>query len=182
MNTIIRYLLEETSKYECSFVNFLYTGASDDRLFNANIRTLEDLGRECSTLQDSVCSRLSQFGQCSAPTRLLISTELEDISKKLEGSVSKRFSKLSSSVFSVMSNVFQNDHDNRTEDLDISRVSASDQNEDNIIYNGISFDSTIPVFNNWKAVIKQWNEGILEKNLMVPLKDWPGTARTKSRK
>lgn len=50
VNTIIRYLLEETSKYESNFTHYLYTFGSDSRLFTSNVSTLEDVSREMQSV------------------------------------------------------------------------------------------------------------------------------------
>lgn len=43
MNTIIRYLLEETSKYENNYTHCLHMRGSDARMLNGNVSTKEDL-------------------------------------------------------------------------------------------------------------------------------------------
>lgn len=39
--------------------------------------------------------------------------------------------------------------------------------------------SHIPKVKNWREVIEHWTKGSPQKNLTVPLKDWPAGTRTK---
>jgi len=94
MNTIIRYLLEETSKYETSYSHYLYTRGSDSRLFHTNVSTIQDVGRELNALKDTVVQRLAQLEQSSAAHRLLIAENLSETARTIQDSVQKSLQQL----------------------------------------------------------------------------------------
>lgn len=79
MNTILRYILEETSRYENSITHYLYPKEADARLFNENISTINDLGRELSKVQECVSSRISFLEQSNASFKLFISNEVNSV-------------------------------------------------------------------------------------------------------
>lgn len=78
MNTIIRYLLEEISKYEHFYTHYLYSRGSDSCMFNTKITSFEYTGREITWLQSTFVQRLSRFEQSYSATNCLI--DLQDLS------------------------------------------------------------------------------------------------------
>ena len=84
VNTIIRYLSEETHKYENNFTHFLYTKGSDVRLFNRQIATIADVGREVSTLQDKITSSLLQLDQTAAANRMFLTHSVKSLGRNLQ--------------------------------------------------------------------------------------------------
>lgn len=77
MNTIVRYLLEETSTYENTYTHYLHTRRSDACMFNGNDSTNEDLRRELCSLQSAMLTRFSQMDKINEAHRLLVSDEMK---------------------------------------------------------------------------------------------------------
>lgn len=83
VNTIIRYLLEETNRYENNYTHYLYTFGSDSRLFNNNVSSLDDVSREIQSVQTCVVSRFAQLEQRTAAHRLLVSQQFDQLNENM---------------------------------------------------------------------------------------------------
>lgn len=166
VNTILRYLLEETLKYEKNYTHFMFTRGSDIRLFNTCVTTLGDVSREVRSVQDSVNMRLSHIEQATAAHRLLLSEEM----KKFASIVSEKLSSMENKMSPQVTGEGVTDEGEYGQNT--ARASAS--------HSGMY--THIPNVLGWREVIEQWNIGCPSKNLMVPLKDWPRGSRTSSLK
>lgn len=90
MNTIIRYLLEETSTYENIYTNYLHTRGSDYRMVNGNFRKNEDVGRELGSFKSIILAQLSQVDQSNSAHRLLVGDEIKKKSDSLKIFITER--------------------------------------------------------------------------------------------
>lgn len=61
LNTILRFLLEETSRNERKFTHIKCTKGSDSRLSKTNDATIADVGCEVRCVQTCVSLRLCQL-------------------------------------------------------------------------------------------------------------------------
>lgn len=104
MNTIVRYLLEEKFKYEKKYTNFLYISSSDAHLFNNQVPSIDDLGREINALQSVVTSRLLHFEQSSYTYRLLLTDEIKVVTGRLEENLLEDFQSLKSINYNELLN------------------------------------------------------------------------------
>ena len=162
VNTIIRYLLEETSKYENNYSHYLYTYGSDARLFNTNTSTLDDLGREVKSVQTCISARLSQIEQSNSAYRMLLSQEL---------------SQFTDTICEKMSTLEKLVKLQQTGTANSEVVTAIDP-----VAPSSNMFNHIPNVTEWREVVDQWENGCPSKNLMIPLKQWPRGTRTESLK
>ena len=181
MNTIIRYLLEETHKYENNFTHFLYTRGSDARLFNTHVATIADVGREVSSLQDKVSSTLLQLDQTAAANRMYLSNAVT----KLGQEMNTRINSLEESLFRRLPIQLGSSSNHQVEN---SQPHLSVQVNSQVGNHSGAEGQTRPLYNHipgvktWKEVINQWETGCPSKNLTVPLKNWPRGTRTRGLK
>lgn len=87
VNTIIRYLLEETSKCENNYTHYLYTLEKDVPLFNTNSINMDDLRREIHSLQTCVRTRFSQMEQSVVANLLLVFKERKAFTSTIVGQI-----------------------------------------------------------------------------------------------
>lgn len=181
VNTIIRYLLEETHKYENNFTHFLYTRGSDARLFNTHVATIADVGREVSSLQDKVSSTLLQLDQTAAANRMYLSNAVT----KLGQEMNTRINSLEESLFRRLPIQLGSSSNHQVEN---SQPHLSVQVNSQVGNHSGAEGQTRPLYNHipgvktWKEVINQWETGCPSKNLTVPLKNWPRGTRTRGLK
>lgn len=179
VNTIIRYLLEETHKYENNFTHFLYTRGSDARLFNTHIATIADVGKEVSALQDRVSSALLQLDQTSAANRMFLTEAVS----KVGGEMHKRLDVLQHELLKrlplpngSLNDGQATDQQHHSPSTRIANTTIPVEGQSRSVYNHI------PGVKSWKDAIKQWENGCPSKNLTVPLKLWPRGTRSKELK
>lgn len=84
VNNILRYLLEETSKYETNYSHYLYTYGSDFRLFNSNCSNISDLSREIQSVQTCLHTRLAHLEKSTIAFSLFISEDLKKTFKEIK--------------------------------------------------------------------------------------------------
>lgn len=194
MNTIIRYLLEETSKYENSFTHYLYTRGTDSRLFNTNITTFDDVGREINALQTTVVQRLSQFEQSSSANRLLVAQDLSINAHKLEESLNNSLDKFKEKLLSEIQETVGDviSTGNHASEHTVGQAGPCTQErtvheggpntQETTPRNASTICTYIPKCRDWREVVAHWINGCPEKNLITPLKEWPVEARNATRK
>ena len=173
VNTIIRYLLEETYKYENNFTHFLYTRGSDARIFNTHIATIADVGREVSALQEKVSSAFVQLDQTSAANRMFLNDAVskmgDEMNMRLDTLTKELFQRLPGGQGSV----------NSLQAVPTQPISlAPNPGACGVTGTEISMYNHIPGIKSWKDAINQWENGCPSKNLTVPLKSWPLGTRT----
>ena len=164
-------------------------------MFNTNVRTNEDLGRELSALQTNMTSKLAQIEQNAAANRLLVSEELNTFTAALDTSICAAVLKMENDIAtlagqSVAPGTFDKEcapeilNRRLKRPLDISNETQLGKEtaieEDDMELRRKC--THIPRVRGWRAVVDHWNEGCPEKNLTVPLKQWPKRARTKNLK
>lgn len=190
MNTIIRYLLEETSKYENSYTHYLYTKGSDSRMFNSNVSTFQDVGREMKALQATVVQRLSEFEQSSSGNRLLVVQNLSKTSSNILDSVNNSLETFREKLLVDIKDFVQNRISSNGNLSSENNEKEKDSEEERCAINDIlpsekfsaEVYSHIPKCRDWREVVLHWKHGCPEKNLIVPLKDWPVKTRNSTRK
>ena len=170
----------ETSRYERKYTHYLCTRGSDSRLFNTNVRTNEDLGREISALQTSVKSKLAQMEQNASANKLLVSEQLKRFNATIDTSISSAILKMENAIETLASRDAgpgNPEKESATEKLN-SRLEMtlhiSDQTQPRR-YTAMEDDEVDmrrkcthnPRVREWLEVVDHWNEGCPEKNLAV---------------
>lgn len=174
-NTIIRYLLEETSRYERNFTHYLFTKGSDARMFNSNVSSLEDVGREIGTLQSTVLQKFCHFEQSSLANRLFISHQLENMARVIGREVNEGMKRVKADMMLELK--LSKDKVAGPSDVDCAeREREEADGKEGDCKEGSGWTG-VPSCRNWREVIVHWNLGCSEKNLMRPLKDWTSVER-----
>lgn len=172
-NTIIRYLLEETSLYERNYKHYLFTKGSDARMFNCNVTSFEDIGREMGTFQWTVLQKLSHFEQSSLANRLLVSQQMDTSLNALKGEIGDTLTKFKSEV---MLEIKGDNSDPDAEQVEsMSGINATQEVRD-------GGWTHVPSCKTWREVLVHWKVGCREKNLLCSLNDWSMEARNVSSK
>ena len=156
---------------------------SDSRMFNGTVSSLDDLSREINSVQTCVSTRLSQLEQSTASHRLLVSNDLKSFFK----SISSQFQSLQSLVRATA--LLPRDGSSipveRNPQLALETVQQHEpqdhQHPPERQEHSSCYDH-IPTVNCWTEVVQQWVNGCREKNLSIPLKDWPIGTRSGSLK
>lgn len=167
VNTILRYLLEETSRYEKNFMHYMYTKGSDISMFNNHVTSLADIGKEVQLVQNCVTQRLSQIEQATAAHRLLVSEDLTKFSEKMDSRVAVLCEEMKKVQECLRGMVPSSSTGNENSD--------SPMNTNNSIQSLGEPYSHIPSVGSWREVIQQWLEGCPEKKSACTLVQLAGT-------
>ena len=182
VNTIMKYLLEETSRYENSYSHYLYTGASDMSVFNIADGSTKHVSNEIAHLKVMVSQlnrKISQMEQTASAFRLFFAEQLkctsENLKISLKSSINECMKKFGEEygITTPLHNVQVGDEspEEHGNEKDIS-------NEEQIPEDHIRDKCThIPRVNSWREVVDHWTVGDASKNLTIPLKNWTRAAR-----
>ena len=182
MNTIMKYLLEETSRYENSYSHYLYTSASDMAVFSDNASSSQHFSKELSDLKVMVRSlntKLCQMEQTNSAFRLFFTEQLKGFSEGLAGEF-RGFLNECTKKIGIECERSASSKDAQTPTTCQIRIATDihPESEGQTESRSHAQCTHIPRVSNWREVVEHWVNGDPSKNLVVPLRNWSSQART----